>query len=84
MMLAVMDFHRLGVDVWFQRVGWIRQGGQCVCHDSSLLVMVLDVCYPERYRSPAPLTIGQGARQQMQQRLRCGQQHDEKRKPKWR
>src|SRR5580700_11930063 len=34
-MLVVMDLHRFGVDVRFQRVERIRQGGNCECHGLS-------------------------------------------------
>jgi hypothetical protein len=33
----VMDLHRLGVDVRFECVVWVRQGGKLIGHDQRLL-----------------------------------------------
>ena len=35
-MFAVVDFHRLGIDAWFKRVGAIGKGGKFVGHGFGL------------------------------------------------
>jgi hypothetical protein len=37
MMLVVMDFHRLGIDVRFEGIGWIGQRRKLIGHDYFLL-----------------------------------------------
>src|ERR1700731_2514878 len=46
MMFVMVDFHRLGVDVWFERVERVRQRGHCKCHGlSSNFRFVQTCCY---------------------------------------
>jgi hypothetical protein len=48
MVLVVMDFHRLGVDVGFERVEWIGKGRNGVGHGIHLLMVSSVKIVPER------------------------------------